>query len=376
MEPTRDTHATLVDLLDRVLDKGLMLNADLIISVSGIPLLGVNLKAALAGMETMLKYGIMKEWDERTRAYAQKEEKKKGPPLVKGEDVILQMFGSHWYSKGIYRNWRTGYFYLTNKRLLLFRMEPPEVLFETTFERIKSMTIKRKKHFTGKDREELYVLLKEPEETVILHAKNTVELKTAIQKKMEAMGITLEEAPDFPQLDENAAQFLVDGEEVRHCVKLWHYLSPQGIMNATWESGYLYLTNNRLCWWNDFEGKLCFDANIETITGVAAEIRDLGGMLKRKKILTVSYKNTQGKQEALFSGDEEAVEEAEKVIKRIVIKPTENSKAKEDVETCPNCGNMEAAAKLLREGCPICGWVSPLKKTCCNAVCEGWIKTN
>jgi len=53
MEPIRDTHATLVDLLDRILDKGLVINADLIVSVAGIPLLGVNLKAALAGMETI-----------------------------------------------------------------------------------------------------------------------------------------------------------------------------------------------------------------------------------------------------------------------------------------------------------------------------------
>jgi len=50
MEPSRDTHATLVDLLDRILDKGLVINADIIISVAGIPLIGVNLRAALAGM--------------------------------------------------------------------------------------------------------------------------------------------------------------------------------------------------------------------------------------------------------------------------------------------------------------------------------------
>lgn len=69
MEPTRASHATLVDLLDRVLDKGLIIHADLIISVAGVPLLGVNLRAALAGMETMLKYGMMQGWDERTRAW-------------------------------------------------------------------------------------------------------------------------------------------------------------------------------------------------------------------------------------------------------------------------------------------------------------------
>lgn len=77
MEPTRDTHATLVDLLDRVLDKGLIINADLIVSVAGIPLLGVNLRAALAGMETMLKYGIMQAWDERTRAWEREHRKEK-----------------------------------------------------------------------------------------------------------------------------------------------------------------------------------------------------------------------------------------------------------------------------------------------------------
>jgi len=73
MEPTRDKHVTLVDLLDRVLDKGLVINADIIITVADIPLLGVNLRAALAGMETMLKYGIMKDWDETIRVQARME---------------------------------------------------------------------------------------------------------------------------------------------------------------------------------------------------------------------------------------------------------------------------------------------------------------
>jgi hypothetical protein len=63
MRPTNARHATLVDLLDRVLEKGLVLNADLVIHVAGIPLLGVNLRACLAGVETMLKYGIWRDWD-------------------------------------------------------------------------------------------------------------------------------------------------------------------------------------------------------------------------------------------------------------------------------------------------------------------------
>jgi len=190
MEPTRDKHATLVDLLDRVLDKGLVIDADIIISVAGIPLLGVNLRAALAGMETMLKYGIMKDWDEATREYARKEWKKKEPPLRQGEKIVLRMFGSHWFSRGIYRSWRTGYFYLTNKRLLLFREEPTEVLFETTYERVRGLTIQGK---------ELHILLKEPDETAILHAKSIDELKEAIESEMKAMRLALENVETCPR---------------------------------------------------------------------------------------------------------------------------------------------------------------------------------
>ncbi|MBI4302644.1 MAG: gas vesicle protein [Chloroflexi bacterium] len=68
MEPIRPCHATLVDLLDRVLDKGLVIQADLIISVAGVPLIGVNIRAVLAGIETMLEYGLMRDWDEGMRA--------------------------------------------------------------------------------------------------------------------------------------------------------------------------------------------------------------------------------------------------------------------------------------------------------------------
>lgn len=68
MESVARPQATLVDLLDRVLDRGLVINADIIISLAGVPLIGINLRAALAGMETMAQYGVMQEWDQRSRA--------------------------------------------------------------------------------------------------------------------------------------------------------------------------------------------------------------------------------------------------------------------------------------------------------------------
>ncbi|MBI4199256.1 MAG: gas vesicle protein [Chloroflexi bacterium] len=51
--------ASLVDLLDRLLDRGLVVNADVVISLADVPLIGLNLRAALAGIETMLSYGVM-----------------------------------------------------------------------------------------------------------------------------------------------------------------------------------------------------------------------------------------------------------------------------------------------------------------------------
>ena len=77
MKPTRNTQATLVDLLDRILDKGLILDADVIIQVAGIPLIGIKLKAAIAGIDTMLKYGIWEEWEAAQRAAATQEQRLK-----------------------------------------------------------------------------------------------------------------------------------------------------------------------------------------------------------------------------------------------------------------------------------------------------------
>jgi len=58
MEATKDTGGTLVDVIDRVLDKGLVINADIVVSVAGVELLGIKIRAALASFETAAKYGL------------------------------------------------------------------------------------------------------------------------------------------------------------------------------------------------------------------------------------------------------------------------------------------------------------------------------
>ena len=85
MEPERES--CLVEVLDRLLNKGVVLNADLIISVAGIPMIGVNLRAVLASMETMLDYGMMEDCDKATREWYARQER--AVPLEHGEDVVL-----------------------------------------------------------------------------------------------------------------------------------------------------------------------------------------------------------------------------------------------------------------------------------------------
>ena len=52
----------IVELIDRTLNKGVIVNADLVITVADVPLLAANLRLALASVETMLKYGVMDDW--------------------------------------------------------------------------------------------------------------------------------------------------------------------------------------------------------------------------------------------------------------------------------------------------------------------------
>ena len=54
----RDTGGTLADVIDRILDKGLVINADITVSVVGVELLGIKIRAALASFETAAAYGL------------------------------------------------------------------------------------------------------------------------------------------------------------------------------------------------------------------------------------------------------------------------------------------------------------------------------
>ena len=67
MEPTAESEDVIVDLLDVLLQKGVVLEADVVIGIADIPLVGIKLRAAIAGLTTMREYGMFEEWDLQQR---------------------------------------------------------------------------------------------------------------------------------------------------------------------------------------------------------------------------------------------------------------------------------------------------------------------
>lgn len=196
MEPTRN--GALVDLIDRILVKGVILQADLVISVSGVPLIGVNLKAAIAGMTTMLDYGMMEAWDEEIRRYALEHSDEEELLLDEDEKIALKTSGSHYYrDTSLPGVWRPGYLYLTNKRLFLFRKKPAKILFEVALDKIKGLTIEKKKYL--REKEEILVLLLESNrsesDVAVLRTGEIRELKRRIEKSVGEIHRTVKVLP-------------------------------------------------------------------------------------------------------------------------------------------------------------------------------------
>ena len=53
-----NTAGTLADVIDKILDKGLIINADIKVVVVGVELLDIRIRAAVASFETAARYGL------------------------------------------------------------------------------------------------------------------------------------------------------------------------------------------------------------------------------------------------------------------------------------------------------------------------------
>lgn len=73
MQPTKNEEHALVELLDVLLEEGVVIQADVIVTVADIPLVGISLRAAIAGMATMSAHGAFEGWDAAVRSRAESE---------------------------------------------------------------------------------------------------------------------------------------------------------------------------------------------------------------------------------------------------------------------------------------------------------------
>jgi hypothetical protein len=62
LAPERDTDGALSRLVEVLLDKGAYLDLDVLITVAEVPLIAVNLRAMIAGVETMIEHGVPGPW--------------------------------------------------------------------------------------------------------------------------------------------------------------------------------------------------------------------------------------------------------------------------------------------------------------------------
>jgi hypothetical protein len=315
MVPVRERQATVNDLLDRLLAKGVVLSLDLVIGVAGIPLIGVSLRAAIAAIETMIEYGFMAAWDEKTRQYAERELQRKKLAYAPGEGTLLEMFGSHWYSDGIYRAWRPGRLYLTNRRLILYRKMPAEVLFETPLGCIRGLTVAESVHFNDRRAPLLHLALESGEEAS-LYAEDVAGLEAALRDRVGSLGVALAETRPLCQRDREVARAAPEARVLAEG-KMWHQTPSVTDIVAVWRPGWLYLTDQGLLWWSESQRRLAVRIPVEDIVSVAVEPRDLGPLLGAKSVLGVRCRQDGRRETALFSG--ESLEEWRRAIRRLVV---------------------------------------------------------
>lgn len=66
---------SLFDLLDRILDKGVVINGDITLSFAGVDLLSLKVNLVIASLETAKRYGIELPWEKWAREKAELEKK-------------------------------------------------------------------------------------------------------------------------------------------------------------------------------------------------------------------------------------------------------------------------------------------------------------
>jgi hypothetical protein len=76
---------SLFDLLDRILDKGVVINGDITVAFAGVDLLSLKVNLVIASLETAKRYGIELPWEKWAREKQELEKKEREKKLGSGK---------------------------------------------------------------------------------------------------------------------------------------------------------------------------------------------------------------------------------------------------------------------------------------------------
>ena len=65
--PFATRELTLLDLIDRILDKGVVINGDITVSFAGVDILSLKINLVIASLETAKRYGLELPWEKWER---------------------------------------------------------------------------------------------------------------------------------------------------------------------------------------------------------------------------------------------------------------------------------------------------------------------
>jgi hypothetical protein len=75
---------SIVDILDRILDKGLVINGEITVSLVGTELLSLKINLVIASIETAKRYGIELPWEkwQREREYKEQNDEQNNKKMI------------------------------------------------------------------------------------------------------------------------------------------------------------------------------------------------------------------------------------------------------------------------------------------------------
>jgi hypothetical protein len=79
---------SLFDLLDRILDKGVVINGDITVAFAGVDLLSLKVNLVIASLETAKRYGIELPWEKWAREKQELEKKENEKKIGSGKKEL------------------------------------------------------------------------------------------------------------------------------------------------------------------------------------------------------------------------------------------------------------------------------------------------